>query len=374
MNKNVRLKELDILRALSFIFVVEQHSMGGYYNIKGISNLYYGIFKFFYTLAKPAVACFLCISAISLCYSYLENFNYKKYYIKRITGVLIPYTAWSIIYIYLNKKYTNPGDLLLQILSGNACYHLWYMGMIIRLFIYFPIILLIAKKVHKQKFIVRILVFITLIISYYQVSKYQNVISNKLVGLLFTNPTKLQGRIINISPLFWYLYFVIGIYMALNYKTFKEKILKFKIPVLFFYLALFIYSYLNEMNFIKFNRTLSLSYFVFSILAGYILSVKLSNNIRIYSIFNFIGKYSLGAYLCHILVVGHVVNKVRWIFNLKDWLAVGLITWITSSILSTCLIKLINLVPYTKFITGIKHKKIIINYDIFEKINFINKS
>lgn len=59
MNKNGRLKELDILRALAFIFVVEQHSMGGYYNIKGISYLYYGIFKFFYTLAKPAVACFL---------------------------------------------------------------------------------------------------------------------------------------------------------------------------------------------------------------------------------------------------------------------------------------------------------------------------
>ncbi|WP_414647325.1 acyltransferase family protein [Clostridium tetani] len=291
-----------------------------------------------------------------------------------MTGVLIPYTVWSIIYIYLNKKYTNPGDLLIQILSGNACYHLWYMGMIIRLFIYFPIILLIAKKVHKQKFIVRILVFITLIISYYQVSKYQNVISNKIVGFLFTNPTKLQGRIINISPLFWYLYFVIGIYIALNYKTFKEKILKFKIPVLFFYLALFIYAYLNEMNFIKFNRSLSLSYFVFSILAGYILSVKLSNNISLYSILNFISKYSFGAYLCHILVIGRVVNKVRWMFNLKDWLAVGLITWITSSILSTCLIKLINLVPYTKFITGIKHKKIIINYDIFEKINFINKS
>ncbi|KGI36635.1 hypothetical protein [Clostridium tetani] len=47
MNNNLRLKELDILRALSFIFVVEQHSMGGHYNIKGISNLYYGIFKFF---------------------------------------------------------------------------------------------------------------------------------------------------------------------------------------------------------------------------------------------------------------------------------------------------------------------------------------
>lgn len=112
----------------------------------------------------------------------------------------------------------------------------------------------------------------------------------------------------------------------------------------------------------------------FSILGWYIISVQLSNSIKLYSFFNFISKYSFGGYLCRILVIVHVVNKVRLIFNLKDWLAVGLITWITSSIVSPCLIKLINLVPYTKFITGIKHKKLIPNYNVFEKISFINKS
>lgn len=137
------------------------------------------------------------------------------------------------------------------------------MGMIIRVFIYFPIILLIAKKIHKQKLIFRILVFIMIILSYYEISKYQNIISNKFISFLFTNPTKLQSKFINITPLFWYLYFVIGIYISLNYKIFKEKILKLKVPVLFFYLSLFLYSYLNEMKFIKFNRWLSLSYFVF---------------------------------------------------------------------------------------------------------------
>jgi peptidoglycan/LPS O-acetylase OafA/YrhL len=68
-----RLKELDILRAIAYIFVVEQHVMGGYSNVKGISYFYYEIFKFFYTLAKPAVSIFLCISSISLFYVYSKN-------------------------------------------------------------------------------------------------------------------------------------------------------------------------------------------------------------------------------------------------------------------------------------------------------------
>lgn len=370
---NARLKEVDVLRALSFIFVVEQHTMGGYYNIDGISSLYYGIFKFFYTLAKPAVASFLCISAISLCYSYSQNFDYKHYYIRRIVTVFIPYTVWSMIYIFINKKYTNLTDLFLEILSGDSCYHLWYMAMVIRLFIYFPIILLAAKKIHEQKFMFRLITFLLFILSYYEISKYQIVISNKFINLLFTNPTKLQSKFINVSPLFWYLYFGIGIYIAFNYKTFKEKILKFKFPVLLFYIALFIYSYLNEMNLVKFNRCLSISYFVFSILGWYIISLKLSNNVATYNFFNFISKYSFGGYLCHILVVGHVVNSVRLIFNLNDWLAIGVITWIVSSIISTCLIKLITYIPYTRFITGIKHKNIVSKYNMPKKIDWINK-
>ncbi|AKA67338.1 acyltransferase family protein [Clostridium scatologenes] len=76
--KNARLKELDVLRAFAFIFVVEQHTMGGYFNIKGISYLYYEIFKFMYTLAKPAVAVFLCISGIVVSYSSLKKFVIKN--------------------------------------------------------------------------------------------------------------------------------------------------------------------------------------------------------------------------------------------------------------------------------------------------------
>ena len=349
--KKERLKELDVLRAIAFIFVVEQHTMGGYSNIKGISCFYYEIFKFFYTFAKPAVAVFLCISAISLSYVYLNEFNYKKYYIKRIKYIYIPYIIWSIIYSFNSGQANNFSNSFIQILAGNACFHLWYMGMIIRLLLYFPIILWVAKKIHNQNIKLRIVVLITLILSYYEVSKYQNIISDKLIHFIFNNPTEIQEKIVNISPLFWFLYFVLGIYICLNYENFKTKILKFKIPVMITYMLLFIYAYLNEMDKVKFVRSLSLLYFVFTILFWYILSVSLSSKIKVYNCFNFISKFSFASYLAHVLVVSRVVNDVRLYFH--DWLIVGLITWITTSLLTPLLIKFISYIPYSQFITGV---------------------
>lgn len=49
LNNSGRLKELDILRAIAFIFVVEQHTMGGYSNIKGISFMYFFSYNLIYS-------------------------------------------------------------------------------------------------------------------------------------------------------------------------------------------------------------------------------------------------------------------------------------------------------------------------------------
>ncbi|AWI06220.1 acyltransferase [Clostridium drakei] len=357
--KNDRLKELDVLRAFAFIFVVEQHTMGGYFNIKGISYFYYEIFKFMYTLAKPAVATFLCISGIVISYSSIKKFVIKKYYIKKAVYIFIPYVLWSIVYMHYFKKNINIPDLCMQVLSGDAGYHLWYMGMAVRLFIYLPLILWILKKVHVQNFILRFFVFVSITLSYYEVSKYENVISDKVIHFIFNNPTAVQMKIINISPFFWFLYFVMGIYIALNYEVFKRTVLKFKVLIIIIYIGLFTYAYLDEMNMVPFVRSIYLLYFVFSILAWYIISVMLSNRAVIYSIFNFFGKYSFGSYLSHVLLIQSILKIIMFKYGIRDWLAVGTVLWISSCIVNTILIKAISHIPYGYFITGNKEKSYI---------------
>lgn len=369
---NERLKELDVLRAIAFIFVVEQHTMGGYSNIKGISYTYYQIFKFFYTIATPAVAVFFCISAISLFHVYSKKFDCKKFYVKRIKKTLIPYIVWSLLYMYMAKNIINFSHSIIQILAGNACYHLWYMAMLLRVLIYFPIILYISKKIHIQDLRLRLGIFVMFLLSYYEISKYQNIISNKVTHFIFNNPVPIQARIINVSPLFWSLYFILGIYISLNYKNFKTFVLKFKFPIVIGYIILLIHSYLNQINIIKFNRSLSLMYYIFTILCWYIISIYLSYSINVYNLFNFISKYSFAGYLVHILVAANVVNFVRLYFHLNNWLIIGLLTWILTIFISLIIIKLISYIPYSEFVTGVyssKHKK-----QIQTNINNINIS
>lgn len=90
MKKN-RLRELDIIRAIAFILVVDQHIIGGWSYIKTLPKCESLIMKFLYIVGTPAVPMFLAISGVSLMYVYMNNLNVKKYYVKRIRYILIPY-------------------------------------------------------------------------------------------------------------------------------------------------------------------------------------------------------------------------------------------------------------------------------------------
>jgi peptidoglycan/LPS O-acetylase OafA/YrhL len=259
----------------------------------------------------------------------------------------------------------------MEIIAGNGAYHLWYMGMILRLYILFPIIFITAKKIHNSNFILRIFVFITLIAIYYNVNKYNNVISNSVSKFLFSNPTGLQNRIVNISFIFWYLYFVIGIYTILNYKYIKEKLLSYKFIILNTYILILIYTYINEIypERFKFVRGISISYYIFSLLTFYIISVLLSRKLKFYRLMNFFSKYSFGAYMVHVIFIGTVVQNLRLYFHVKNYVILGILTWILVCFFSAAFIKFISYIPFSHYITGTKTSKIdIFNYKFQIKI------
>lgn len=364
-----RLKELDIIRAIAFIFVVDQHILGGYSYIKGLPKDQYLILKMFYIIAKPAVPIFLTISAISLFYVYYDNFNAKKYYIKRAKYILIPYIIWSAINMYELGNKDGFNDFVWQVLSGNGGFHLWYMGLILRLYICFPIILYIAKKIYNSNNVLRIIVFISTFPAYYMLSKYQYVISQNAGKFIFNNPTELQQKFINVSSLFWILYFILGIYIALNYKTFKNIIMKFKWIVVGTYLPLLAYAYMNEIEAVKFIRSLYILFNIFTILVVYVVSIYLANFKSLYNKFKFIGDYSFAGYMAHIIVLNWIANNLQLCFRIKNHVILGILVWILTSIITPILISFLSCFPYSEYVTGAKNniikdisdKKIIVN-------------
>jgi len=355
MTAKERLKEIDILRAIAFIFVVAQHTVGGFSNIKGIASYEYFTMKFLYVMAKTAVPIFLFISAISLFYVYTGKIDWKKYYIKRFKYVLIPYAIWSAINMYKLGNEERFKDFFIQILAGNGAFHLWYMGMILRLYLIFPIILYVAKKVHALNIKIRMGVFVSIIYLYYMVSKYQNTISDNVGAFVFGNPTEVQQRIVNISVLFWFLYFVLGIYVALNYEYLKTQILKYKYIIISIYFMLFAYVYSNEIHAVKFVRQLSLMYTVFSILTFYIVALSLKNRVKFYGFIKHISDYSFVAYMAHVIVINKVSNNLKLMFPSITYLVLGILTLIITSIATPMFFYGVSFIKYSEYLTGTKN-------------------
>lgn len=353
-----RLKELDIMRAIAFIFVVTQHIIGGYSYIEKVPKNEHLILKILYIVAKPAVPIFLTISAISLFYVYYDNFHWKKYYIKRAKYILIPYTIWSAINMYKLGNGDRFNDFIWEVLSGNGAFHFWYMGMILRLYIYMPVILYIAKKIHNSSNILRSIVFISIFPLYYMISKYQYTISQDLGKFIFKNPTELQQKFINISPMFWMLYFILGIYIALNYKTFKNIIMKFKWMIVAAYLPLLAYAYLNEIKAVEFKRSLYILFMLFTILVVYILALYLADFKKLYSKLKFIGDYSFAAYMAHIIVLNWMANYLQLRFGIRDYLILGLCVLVITSIITPLIIYFLTYFPYSQYITGAKNNMV----------------
>lgn len=134
LNEEKRLKEIDILKAAAFIFIVAQHTIGGYSNVKNLYFLDYGILKFLYVIAKSGVPIFLFISGVLFFRVYGDKLNLKDFYVKKFKYIFIPYVIWSALNMYYMNNTERFSDFIIEIIAGNGAFHLWYMGMVIRLF------------------------------------------------------------------------------------------------------------------------------------------------------------------------------------------------------------------------------------------------
>lgn len=297
--KKERLLELDVMRGIAFLFIVLQHTIGGFSYRNDISFSNFIESKFIYTVAEIGVEIFIFLTAASLIYTYINKFDIKDFYIKKLKFLVLPFVIWSVI-IMINNGQTLNFKSILVIFSGDAQYHLWYMGMILRIYLYFPIILLITKIVLKKNIYVKSGVFIFLAYLYSYVLNHYG-ISEFVSEHLFKNPSDLEKKFVNVSPIFYYFYFILGVYAICNYKKFKEKILKFKYLIIMVYVITLGFYYYIEIteryNFglpiLKSNIEMSILYRSISILFFYLISCIIMDKFHIVlKILTLISRYS----------------------------------------------------------------------------------
>lgn len=374
-----RLDELDILRALGFIFVVAQHILGGYAWRQGMGIYDSVVLNLLYVVAKPAVPIFVTLVAITLFYSTGDKkLDVFKFYSKKVKFIVTPYIIWSLVIILLTKKFDN---ILGVLITGNADYHLWYMGMFLRILLYFPITLLIVNMVREQNKTVRTVLLIIFCICYWLLMKNNITITDSIISHIFKNPSKLESRFVTITPILWSIYFVLGLKIFFNYAKFVKHIIIYKSQIFSVYILLLAYVYYAEFRvhiilkepifvqnaIIYFDQILNISYMCISIVVFYILSLYISKKKeKVYAILKYIAHYSYSGYLMHTIILARVANEITWYIPAS--LVSGLIIFSITVYLSIKLPYLLSYLPYSEYLLGTKRiKNKVNNNSYFDK-------
>lgn len=248
-------------------------------------------------------------------------------------------------------------------MTGLASYHLWYMAMSIRLYIWFPAVLAVVSWILKKKAVVQRLLFALSFIAYWIILKELGPLTNGVSAFLFGTPTFLEKRFVGYSPIFYSIYLICGIVVCLKYERFKELVLKHSKKIIVTYVPLVIYMYYTQIcnilpaHFprISYNHALYILYMMQTIVVVYIISLYISKRTaKLSSIILDLGALSYGAYLVHVIVLQHAAPQFRRWVPIESYLISGIIIFIITCVLSFAICYLIRLTPVSKYIIGVK--------------------
>lgn len=94
-----------------------------------------------------AVATFIFLSGYL---TKADNENWLKFYVRRITRVLVPYIIWTVIYSIPDIQSSGPSALMKNLLCANATTTLYYIFVYIQFVLLTPLLGKLAKSPYRQ--------------------------------------------------------------------------------------------------------------------------------------------------------------------------------------------------------------------------------
>jgi peptidoglycan/LPS O-acetylase OafA/YrhL len=148
-----RLWEIDVVRILTFLCVIAVHTIS-------------------HTAAPTALPLFLllglvhftrdvffALTAFVLVYSYLKRpVPMRRFWPRRFLLVGVPYVVWSLIYFFANLAHAGTsgspgviaGQLLLDLATGKAWYHLYFLLVTMQVYLLLPVIIWLVRKTRGR--------------------------------------------------------------------------------------------------------------------------------------------------------------------------------------------------------------------------------
>lgn len=328
-NNESRNSTLSFLRIIATIAVIILHVCSDLlYNFNNLNNWWLG--NIVDSSVRWCVPVFLMMTGTLFIPSTQPlNIFYKK----RIIKVIIPYLIWSSIYFIINSKINPKGIVdIKQIIIYGTSYHFWYINLIVGIYFFLPMINKTIMKINYTSKVILSIIFITsLIVPLFWSLKfpYSIVTFFSYFGITIWGYFLFHSKYSNKTGIICFLAGTVCIiygtyYMSLNQLNFDSRF----------------YQYTN--------------FFVVLQASGIVILGKnlMSENefIKNNKFLMFLDYNSYPIYIIHVLMLT-LLNFID--FNMLPKVAEILVTVLICLSMSISLIKILRILPYSKYILGI---------------------
>ena len=320
--KEGRIFQYDLMRFLFMLMVLGVHVLSvskqfsEEYNTTWIITT---IFTDLFLICNPLF--FMLSGRFNLKKEFNTKEDYKKFYIKRIATLLVPFLIFSIvIYIYRNFDNLSIIDFAKGLLAGNIEGTYWFVYTVLGIIIFSPFFSKMLKSMNlfdKKLFFV-ISFCVNTFITVFAVFKIPNIITFEIVGLVH-----------------WNFYYLMGEYIEEIFSTRKSRKIIILIGLLAFALQFILRCTiktgyrLSDPSPLLTLQALALYFLVLEF-------VKIKNE-KVKNVISYFSKYSYIFYLLHMTVIHFVNNFFNMYINAGLNAVFALCIFIISFIITMCI-------------------------------------
>ena len=320
--KEGRIFQYDLMRFLFMLMVLGVHVLSvskqfsEEYNTTWIITT---IFTDLFLICNPLF--FMLSGRFNLKKEFNTKEDYKKFYIKRIATLLVPFLIFSIvIYIYRNFDNLSIIDFAKGLLAGNIEGTYWFVYTLLGIIIFSPFFSKMLKSMNlfDKKLFFIISFCVNTFITVFAVFKIPNMITFNIVGLVH-----------------WNFYYLMGEYIEEIFNTRKSRKIIILIGLLAFALQFILRCTINtgyrlsDPNPLLTLQALALYFFVLEF-------VKIKNE-KVKNVISYFSKYSYIFYLLHMTVINFVDNFFNMHINAGLNFVFALCIFIISFIITMCI-------------------------------------
>ena len=320
--KEGRIFQYDLMRFLFMLMVLGVHVLSvskqfsEEYNTTWIITT---IFTDLFLICNPLF--FMLSGRFNLKKEFNTKEDYKKFYIKRIVTLLVPFLIFSIvIYIYRNFDNLNIIDFAKGLLAGNIEGTYWFVYTLLGIMIFSPFFSKMLKNMNlfEKKLFFIISFCVNTFITVFAVFKVPNMITFNIVGLVH-----------------WNFYYLMGEYIEEIFSTRKSRKIIMLIGLLAFALQFILRCTINtgyrlsDPSPLLTLQALALYFFVLEL-------VKIKNE-KVKNVISYFSKYSYIFYLLHMTVINFVDNFFNMHINAGLNLVFAVCIFIISFIITMCI-------------------------------------